>query len=100
MADIDNGGHRPGALDQGRQPQWSDHKACIVKPRQPPGFHDRADLRDALAEAELLNRRHQLKIEIAVSAVARNKVARPFPDQRIRRASLHRGKVREYLTHH
>ncbi len=62
-------------------------EAGLMEARQPPGLHDRADLRDSLIEAELLHRRHQLQVESAVAAIAHDKVARPFPDQRIRRAA-------------
>src|SRR5205823_2255165 len=75
-------------------------EAGLVEARQPPRLHDRADLRDALAETELLHRRHQLQIESAVAAVAYDEIARPFPDQRIGRTAANRRQMREDLAHH
>src|SRR4029078_9811637 len=62
---VDGARHGPGVLDQSRQAERRHDEAGLVKARQPPGFHDRADLRDSLAEAELLHRRHQLQVESA-----------------------------------
>src|SRR4051812_35644658 len=64
---VDRRRHGPRVLHQGRQTERGHDEAGLMEARQPPGLHDRADLRDPLAEAELLHRRHQLQVERAVA---------------------------------
>lgn len=58
-ADVDERGHRPGTFDQCRQTEGVNPEASLLKSRQPPRFHDRADLRDAFGQAKFLNCGHQ-----------------------------------------
>src|SRR6478752_6677673 len=52
---VDRRRHGPCVLHQCRQTERGHDEAGLMKARQPPGFHDRADLRDPLTEAELLH---------------------------------------------